>query len=141
MLSKKWLGQDPYRVWKNRMRGTRLNVWQQDYNDPLPGQEWEYPEFKGYFANLYWAVLDTQEGDVTVVTDTDDLFLRLYTPQDGINPGGATAPFPAGDISFLHGIAPIGTKFKSANLLGPESQQNQTNASYEGTLYFYFGEL
>lgn len=141
VLCKKWLGEGPYRVWKNRMRGTQLNVWQQDYNNAKPGLEWEYPEFKGCFSDLFWATLTTQQGDITVVTDTDDLYLRLFTPQYGNNPTNTAPAFPDGNISFLHGIPAIGTKFHPATSLGPESQKNQASGTYEGMLYFYFGNL
>ena len=31
--------------------------------------------------------------------------------------------FPSGNISFLHGINPIGTKFRAATALGPQSSE------------------
>ena len=139
IVSKKFLGEGPYRVWKNRIKGTQLNVWQQDYNNAKPGREWEYPEFNGCFADLFWASLNTQQGDITFVTDTDDLYLRLFTPAYGDSPTNTAPGFPAGNISFLHGIPAIGTKFHPATSLGPQSQRNQANGAYEGVLYFNFG--
>ena len=141
VISKTWLGQGPYRVWKNRLKGTQLNVWQQDYNDAKPGREWEYPEFNGCFADMFWVTLNTQQGDINIVTDTEDLYLRLFTPAYGDSPTNTAPAFPAGNISFLHGIPAIGTKFHPATSLGPESQRNQTSGTYEGVLYFYFGSL
>lgn len=144
----KWLGRGPFRVWKNRMRGMEFDVWEKSYNNTRTGVDWEYPEFKGVHANLYWAVIETREQPITVVSATDDLFLRILTPQDGPNPGHASVAFPDGDLSFLHGIAPIGTKFNTAFNLGPEGAPNeaarehrtQNMGAYEATLYFYFGE-
>ena len=135
VLGKKWLGDGPYRVWKNRLKGTTTNVWQNDYNDNIPGQQWNYPEFTGYFADMQWLKLQTQQGDLTVVTDTEDLFLRVYTPQNGENPRKTETNFPTGDISFLHGISGIGTKFKYVYETGPQGQQNQANGTYRGSLY------
>ena len=60
--SKQWVGKGPYRVWKNRMEGPQLGYWQNDYNDPIPGESFEYPEFKGYFAGVKWMQLTTTEG-------------------------------------------------------------------------------
>lgn len=40
----RWLGMGPYRVWQNRMQGTRLDVWANAYNDSTPGDSWIYPE-------------------------------------------------------------------------------------------------
>ena len=57
---KRWLGDGPYRVWKNRLRGVTLNLWENDYNDTLTGwRDWVYPEFKGVFANVHWLELTT----------------------------------------------------------------------------------
>ena len=51
----RWLGRGPYRVWKNRVKGTNYAVWQKDYNNTVTGESFGnlvYPEFKGYHANL-----------------------------------------------------------------------------------------
>lgn len=144
----KWLGNGPYRVWKNRLEGVELNVWQKDYNNTVTGESWNYPEFKGFHSNFYWAVLDTDEMPITMVSASDNLFLRLFTPAE---PEGAynenTEPeFPDGNISFLNGINAIGTKFKKPEQLGPQSRPNlfqrmgKPGNFLGGTLYFYFGE-
>ena len=143
----KWLGRGPYRVWKNRREGASFDVWQKPYNDTRTGADWTYPEFKGHHADLYWARIQTRELPITVVTDTEDLFLRLLTPKYGVNPTFTAVPFPEGDLSFLHAIAPIGTKFAGPETMGPEGQPNESvgeNATqhmgaYEARLYFYFG--
>jgi hypothetical protein len=134
-----WLGRGPYRVWKNRMRGPTFDVWTKGWNATETGRSWDYPEFKGYYANLYWALLRTREGNVFVATETEDLFLRLYTPSfaDAMD---ASAAFPPGDISFLHGIAPIGMKFLEAGRLGPQGGRHLAHGDFAGTLYFFFGE-
>ena len=129
----RYLGQGPYRVWKNRRRGTTLGVWEKAYNNTVTGQDWQYPEFKGYHADLYWAVLETTEGPLRIYSETEGLFLHLFTPDqpqmaynentDGLFP-------TAGNLSFLHAISPIGTKFKAPRQLGPQGQQN---------MFFYNG--
>jgi hypothetical protein len=60
-------------------------------------------------------------------------------------PAGAynqyTSPaFPKGDISFLQAIAPIGTKFQDAKLMGPQSQKNimLNYTPISGSLWFDF---
>ena len=144
----RWLGRGPYRVWKNRIEGTTFDVWQKPYNDTRTGADWTYPEFKGHHADLYWAVLDTRELPITVVSDTEDLFLRVLTPHYGVDPTFTAVAFPEGDISFLHAIAPIGTKFDGPETLGPESQMNvsvgdnptQHMGVYSARLFFRFGE-
>ncbi|HEX9092726.1 MAG TPA: glycoside hydrolase family 2 TIM barrel-domain containing protein, partial [Coriobacteriia bacterium] len=144
----RWLGRGPFRVWKNRIQGTTFDVWQKAYNDTRTGADWTYPEFKGHHANLYWAVLQTKELPITVVADTEDLFLRVLTPRYGVDPTFTAVAFPEGDVSFLHGIAPVGTKFAGPETLGPESQLNeavgdnptQHMGAYAARLFFYFGE-
>jgi hypothetical protein len=133
-----WLGRGPYRVWKNRLRGPTFDVWTKPYNATETGRGWDYPEFKGYYADLYWALIRNREHDFVIATDTDDLFLRLYTPSfdDAQN---ATAAFPPGDISILHGIAPIGMKFIPAGRLGPQSERHLAEGEFSGALYFFFG--
>ena len=139
----RWLGKGPYRVWKNRTAGPTYSVWNKQYNNTRTGQGWNYPEFKGYYANFYWAMINTSEQPITVLTDNRDLFLRLLTPSFGVNPRHTKVNFPSGDISFLEAINAIGTKFHRASELGPSGQPItiQPDAKpYSGTLYFYFGK-
>jgi len=122
--SVKYLGNGPYRVWKNRMKGVNFNVWEKEYNNTITGHSgFDYPEFKGYYANIYWAAFkDRQDNHFKVYSQTEDLFLRLFTPQEAPNPAGTTLEHPVGNISFMLGIPAIGTKFKEAGELGPQSK-------------------
>ena len=113
-----------------------------DANDTVTGETWQYPEFRGFFADLYWATIGTREQPITVVAETPGLFLRMLTPTEPKDPRNTKLEFPAGDISFMHGIPPIGTKFQKADVYGPESQLNLVNGrtgTYTGTLHFRFG--
>jgi hypothetical protein len=144
----KWLGRGPYRVWKNRTQGVSFDVWEKAYNDTRTGADWIYPEFKGHHADLHWAVLRTKELPITVVTDTEDLFLRVFTPRSAESPTFTAVPFPEGDLSFLHAIAPIGTKFAGPETMGPEGQANESVGEnptqlmgvYAARLFFRFGD-
>ncbi|MEO1450424.1 MAG: glycoside hydrolase family 2, partial [Bacteroidota bacterium] len=132
--SVRYLGQGPFRVYKNRMRGGQLGVWEKAYNNTVTGQDWQYPEFKGYHADLYWGELETDEGSLTILSETEDLFWHLFTPEHPkmAHNTNTDAVFPqTGNLSFLHAITPIGTKFKSANRLGPQSQQNPVFYSHK----------
>jgi len=138
----RWMGYGPYRVWKNRMKGNTLNVWNKAYNNTITGENWIYPEFKGYHRNFYWATIQSKEQDFTIVCPDEDVFLRLFTPE---KPAGAgnnnTSPeFPSGNISFLHGINPIGTKFTKPETMGPMSQPNMFLYEKHITLYFNFNK-
>ena len=141
--SKRWLGDGPYRVWKNRLRGVRLGVWENKYNNTITGwRDWIYPEFKGCFANVRWLQLETKEGLITVVPK-DVPFVQVLTPE--LPPtnlvGKAFATLPQCGLGFLNAIPPIGSKFKGASTCGPQSQPNIANGEYSGSLVFYFGKL
>jgi hypothetical protein len=120
-----WLGKGPFRVWKNRMQGGTLDVHEKTYNNTITGvPPLTYPEFKGYHANLYWAKIITSGQPFTVATGSEDLFLRLFTPDNSPTPYNTAPPFPSGDISFLQGIPAIGTKSQKAENLGPSGKKN-----------------
>lgn len=138
----RWMGNGPYRVWKNRMKGTTLNVWEKAYNNTVTGESWEYPEFKGYYRDFYWGTLQTENQNFTIVCPDSDIFLRLFTPEKpkGASNDNTSPEFPKGNISFLHGINAIGTKFKHAGALGPMSQPNMFFGEKSLTLYFNFSK-
>jgi hypothetical protein len=135
----------PFRVWKNRLRGTKFGVFNKKYNNTVTGQSWDYPEFKGYYSNFYAVEIRTTELPITIVSATNNLFLHLFTPQTATNLKGVSGvispSFPSGNISVLHGISPIGTKFSTSREEGPQGEKNiYKNESLTGTLYFRFGE-
>jgi hypothetical protein len=123
----KWFGRGPYRVWKNRIKGTTYGVWEKDYNTTITGESFEnlvYPEFKGYHANVIGANLKAGASSFRVFSESDNLFLRLFTPDLPKNgfPGSYPQPaFPEGDISFMYEI-PAMRDFKPLEHQGPESQ-------------------
>ncbi|MBN1363013.1 MAG: hypothetical protein JW993_20610 [Sedimentisphaerales bacterium] len=138
MRSMRWLGRGPYRVWKNRMQGGKLDAWTNAYKDHVPGQTWDFPEFEGYYRDWHWVTFETEEGDITIVNDTDNLFLGVYTPNDGPAPANTKLDAPPTGIALLHGIPPIGTKFQKPGALGPEGQQNTASGAYRGSVWFKF---
>jgi hypothetical protein len=140
----RWLGKGPYRVWKNRLKGAEFDVWSKPYNDAITGVRWEYPEFKGFHDDIYWAVLESESQPFTIVFATDDLFLRLFTPAEAPEPRTTFVEFPEGDLSILHGIAPIGTKFHPASELGPAGAPNlvrRHGLTASAAVAFFFGVL
>ncbi len=122
-----YLGQGPYRVWKNRRKGVNFNVWEKPFNQTITGHSgYVYPEFKGYYADLYWAVFtDHSNRPFTVYSRSSDLFLRLFTPGEAPSPAHTTLEHPPGDLSFMLGIPAIGTKFATADTFGPQSRGYQ----------------
>jgi Glycosyl hydrolases family 2, TIM barrel domain/Glycosyl hydrolases family 2/Glycosyl hydrolases family 2, sugar binding domain/Beta galactosidase small chain len=137
----KWLGRGPYRVWKNRLKGQQFGVWHKNYNNTITGASWDYPEFKGYHADLYWVVIENKESPFTVYTDDQSIFLQMLKPDHSpYEHESIKAAFPEGNIGFLNSISPIGTRFQNPSLLGPQSQKNiQLNyGMVKGTLWFDF---
>ena len=121
----RWLGRGPYRVWKNRIEGTRHGIWHKAYNDTVTGESYEaleYPEFKGYHAELYWATLESDTAPWSLYALSDGIFLRLFTPREPAGGTGNTMPaFPEGDLSLLLDIPAI-RSFKPIEQQGPSSQ-------------------
>ncbi|WP_134088568.1 glycoside hydrolase family 2 TIM barrel-domain containing protein [Olivibacter sp. XZL3] len=149
MLGLRYMGKGPYRVWKNRMKGQTLGVWDKAYNTSETGEApWLYPEFKGYHANLYWALIKTKSHAFKVMTPDEDIFLRLYTPAFKEDPWkNYDLVFPSGDISFMQGISGIGTKTQKRENTGPMGMKNifydyekDPSRAKELTLYFDFNE-
>jgi len=122
-----WMGRGPYRVWKNRLKGSNMGVWEKAYNNTITGESFNkliYPEFKGYHGNLYWARLKTTESDFTVISETPNLYFQLFKPEEPKHvQGGVYPPFPDGDLSFLYEIPSIGTKFQQADIMGPNGEK------------------
>jgi hypothetical protein len=142
--SKRWLGDGPWRVWKNRLGGNTFGLWQNDYNDTVTGYAgWEYPEFKGCFANVSWLQLESAEGPITVVPDDPRNFVQVLTP--GVPPDDLIAntkvSLPKAGLAFLHAIPPVGSKFKHASTSGPQGQLDVAEGEYSGGVNFYFGKL
>ena len=148
MKSVEYKGNGPYRVWKNRMKGQQFGIWKKDYNDSATGEPgWKYPEFKGYYSNMYWCEFVGKQQSFKVVTDREDVFLRLFTPKkskdtewDNMSP-----TFPKGDISFMNGISAIGTKTQKPETTGPMGMKHvfydfdkDQSRSLDMTLYFDF---
>jgi beta-galactosidase/beta-glucuronidase len=138
MVKMKWVGRGPYRVWKNRTKGGRLDFWSNDYKDHTPSMTWNYPEFRGYYRDWHWVTFETKEGKITLLNGTEDVFLGVYQPKNGPDPRSTSINVPKSGLSLLHGIPAIGTKFNKAQDLGPEGQKNEASGKYKGSVCFYF---
>ncbi len=118
MKSKQWVGKGPYRVWQNRQEGPQYGLWKNDYNDPIPGESWEYPEFKGYFSNVNWMKLNTSEGAIGIELMTGKV--GVYTPRDGRD--HILYTLPETGISILRAIPAVRNKVNTTDLNGPSAQ-------------------
>ncbi len=129
LKSVEYMGDGPYRVWKNRMKGNQIGVWNKSYNNTETGESpWKYPEFKGYHSNMYWCKFITNTQSFTVYAENEDLFFRLFTPAWKTDQWHNYEPiFPSGDISFMQGISSIGSK----------TQRNETTGTMGSKNIFY----
>ena len=116
--SKQWVGKGPYRVWQNRQEGPQYGYWQNDYNDPVPGESWDYPEFKGYFSNVNWMKLNTSEGAIGIELMTGKV--GVFTPRDGRD--HILYTLPETGISILKAIPAVRNKVNTTDLNGPSAQ-------------------
>jgi len=138
----KWLGRGPYRTWKNRVPGQQFGVWYKDYNNAITGENWDYPEFKGYHSEVNWVTIKNKEAPFTVYTDNKNMYLQLYRPareMDAMKNNNVEPPFANGSIGFLNAISAIGTKFQAARQMGPQSQKTHFDGKpVSNTLWFEF---
>ena len=128
---KRWLGRGPYRVYRNRLEGGLLDLHEVAYNDPIPGQSFDYPEFKGYFRDWQWLELELEGITLTVENGSHIPFFGLFGPRDGEPPMLA---FPDTGLAFLDVIPAHGTKFDMPDQLGPQSRTPAVSGVKQGSL-------
>ncbi|MBE3071669.1 MAG: glycoside hydrolase family 2 [Acidobacteria bacterium] len=132
---KRWLGRGPYRVYRNRLEGGVLDLHEVAYNDPIPGQSADYPEFKGYFGEWQWLQLESAGGSLTVENGSHVPFFGLFGPRDGEPP---MLGFPDTGLAFLDVIPAHGTKFDMPDQLGPQSRTPAVSGVTRGSLVLRF---
>ena len=124
MKSKRWVGAGPYRVWQNRLEGPQYGYWENDYNDPVPGETFEYPEFKGYFSHVDWMQLNTTEGSISIEPilprSGKHIYIGVYQPRDGRD--HILYDLPDTGISLLEAIPAVRNKVNTTDLNGPSAQ-------------------
>lgn len=136
VISKRWLGAGPYRVWQNRIHGTQYDIWENEYNDPIPGETFTYPEFKGYFANVSWMNIRTREGLISLTNQTPDSYVGVYQPRDGRD--RLLYTLPESGISVLDVIPPVRNKVNATDLCGPSSQPKWVDGAKSGRIVLRF---
>lgn len=130
--SKQWLGNGPYRVWGNRLRGGSFELWENDYNDTIPGVSWDYPEFKGWFSGWTWMAFTTTEGRFAILNEAGHPFFGIYAPRDGRN--NPVLTLPRLGLGAYQVIPAIGTKQSLPDALGPQGQPQRITGQVQGSL-------
>lgn len=139
--SKQWLGAGPARVWKNRLHGPEFGLWQNAYNDGIPGEVWNLPAFKGIFKDVVWASIQTKTGTLTAGLADEEDFLGILKPKNGFNPRRALWSYPPeGGLFIFEAISPVGAKWRDSREAGPTSASNKLEGPISGTVYFQISE-
>ena len=134
--AKSWVGKGPNRVWQNRLDGPQLGYWHNKYNDPIPGESWDYPEFKGYFADTKWMQIETNEGKITLIP-AHPMHVGVYTPRDGRD--GLLYTLPETDITLWQVIPAVRNKVNTTDLNGPSAQPYWAkNEEFKGSVKLMF---
>jgi hypothetical protein len=139
----RWVGDGPFRVWKNRRDGVTLGCWENNIS-PLPaaGRDGIHPKFNGFFSNVDWLQLDTEEGTITIVPENVS-FVQVLTPEfpSPELAGQAGTPVPQCGLGFLDAIPSLNSKFPTSRFSNPPNRTDLTNDEYTITVDFYFGRL
>lgn len=138
--SKKWLGEGPYRIWKNRTEGGELNVWEVGKQKNVPGQLWNFPEFEGFFAPWYWANIYLDDNvKISMASQCSDLALGVLNPVNGNDPKYAKWKYPTEEgIYFFNHISPVGSKWKDPDEFGPSAQKSVIDEQCSGSILLNF---
>lgn len=136
--SKRWLGEGPSRIWKNRTQGGIIDVYPVDNKINIPGKVYNQPEFEGCFAPWEWAVFYL-ENDVSIgFQNNSNLVLGILNPINGVDPKFATWHYPEKEgFYFFNAISAIGSKWKKPTEFGPDAQPNSISNSLKGSVSFF----
>ena len=113
-----------------------MGIWSNDYNDPIPGESFTYPEFKGYFAGVQWMKLNTKTGTITIQPGTDKEYVGVYQPRDGRDQLLYTLPETG--ISMMQVIPAVRNKVNTTDLNGPSAQPVWARGTYVGEVTLHF---
>ena len=121
VAAKRWLGNGPYRVWRNRPEGVNFGIWENAYNDTIPGVSWDYPEFKGFFSGVRWMELKMKNGDILrMQVMGKPRFVGVFSPRDGLD--NLLYTLPRLGLSVLEIVPAIGNKCSGAKKTAPSAK-------------------
>ena len=128
----RYLGKGPTRVWQNRQHGPLYGVWDKEWNDPVPGESFDYPEFKGYYSDWQWARFATREGSLTLKNGHPGTYLGVFAPRDGREAMIYTLPDTG--LAVLDIIPAVGNKGHAPEMTGPAGQPRQRTGVQHGCI-------
>ena len=147
--AKKWLGDGPFRVWANRLKGPRFGLWDNEYNDAITGVNWITPEFKGIFNQVDWMQIDLKSGAAITLDTLPGSAVGVLRPKNakgklrdsGTGPVRAYWAYPEkGGLYLFHQLPAVGTKFHDSWNLGYQSRPVKCTEPIAGQVIFHVGE-
>ena len=130
MEAMRYVGKGPYRVWQNRQHGPQYGVWDKEWNDPVPGETFDYPEFKGYYSDWQWARFNTKEGNLLLQNGNPGGYLGVYAPRDG--QPAMIYTMPDTGLAMLDIIPGVGNKGHAPEMTGPAGRPRQITGVRKG---------
>ncbi|WP_298338675.1 glycoside hydrolase family 2 TIM barrel-domain containing protein [uncultured Algibacter sp.] len=136
--SKRWLGEGPTRIWKNRVEGGIYNVHAVEKKINIPGEIYNQPEFEGCFAPWKWAVFHMEDNVSVGFQNNSDVILGVLNPINGENAKMADWEYPKKEgFYFFNAIPAVGSKWKKPTEFGPDAQPTKINTSLSGSVSLF----
>lgn len=138
VLRKRYLGEGPARIWKNRTQGGTLDVYAVDKLVNIPGEVYNQPEFEGCFAPWNWAVFYLKNNLNIGFHNKTNVVLGVLNPINGHDPKFASWSYPNIEgLFFFDYISAVGSKWKAATEFGPDAQPNLINEQVKGSVSMF----
>lgn len=138
VFRKRWLGEGPARIWKNRTQGGILDVYEVDKKKNIPGQVYNPPAFEGCFAPWNWVVFYIKNNLNLGFQNKTDVILGVLNPINGLNPKFACWSYPKTEgFYFFDCISAVGSKWKAPTEFGPDAQPTKIDSQIKGSVSMY----
>lgn len=135
---KRWLGEGPARIWKNRTQGGVLDLYTVNKEVNIPGKVYNPDEFEGCFAPWNWAVFYLKNHLNIGFQNHSDVILGVLNPVNGAGPKKAVWHYPAQEgFFFFDCISSVGSKWKPAAEFGPDAQPSLIDRQMTGSLSLF----
>jgi hypothetical protein len=136
--SLRFVGHGPSRVWGNRPQG-RWGSHRREKRGAVEPRWAHEPQWRGYYR-IRRAAVETSQGVLGLAFEDDSSVLGLFAPRfpDDAETARAEVHRPDG-LAFVEGAPAIGTKFSSAEALGPEPELLPSEL-FHGVAWLWAGE-
>ena len=112
-----------------------FGIWENAYNDTIPGVSWDYPEFKGFFSGVRWMELKMKNGDILrMQVMGKPRFVGVFSPRDGLD--NLLYTLPRLGLSVLEIVPAIGNKCSGAKKTAPSAKSVVPPRKVAGKVHF-----